>query len=82
VSVESLAPERGGWVAERLRRDAPLAVLDLGVALGSYLLTLVLRFDGSVPTRYWSSFWRFLPLALAIHLDVNHLYWLYGPMWR
>jgi FlaA1/EpsC-like NDP-sugar epimerase len=82
VSVESLAPERGGWVTERLRRDAPLAVLDLGVALGSYMLTLVLRFDGSVPTRYWSSFWRFLPLALAIHLLVNHLYGLYGPMWR
>jgi FlaA1/EpsC-like NDP-sugar epimerase len=82
ASVESLAPERGGWVAERLRRDAPLAVLDLGVALGSYLLTLVLRFDGSVPTRYWSSFWRFLPLALAIHLVVNQLYGLYGPMWR
>ena len=82
VSVESLASDRGGWVAERLRRDAPLAILDLGVALGSYLLTLVLRFDGSVPIRYWSSFWRFLPLALAIHLIVNHLYGLYGPMWR
>ena len=82
ASVESLAPDRGGWVVERLRRDAPLAVLDLGVALGSYLLTLVLRFDGSVPTRYWSSFWRFLPLALAIHLLVNQLYGLYGPMWR
>jgi FlaA1/EpsC-like NDP-sugar epimerase len=82
ASVEYLAPERGGWVAERLRRDAPLAVLDLGVALGSYLLTLVLRFDGSVPTRYWSSFWRFLPLALAIHLVVHQLYGLYGPMWR
>ena len=82
VSVESLASDRGGWVAERLRRDAPLAILDLGVALGSYLLTLVLRFDGSVPIRYWSAFWRFLPLALAIHLVVNHLYGLYGPMWR
>ena len=82
ASVESLAPGRGGWVAERLRRDAPLAILDLGVAVGSYLLTLVLRFDGSVPTRYWLSFWRFLPLALAIHLVVNHLYGLYGPMWR
>ena len=82
MSVESLAPERGSWVAERLRRDAPLAVLDLGVTLGAYLLTLVLRFDGSVPTRYWSSFWRFLPLALAIHLVVNQLYGLYGPMWR
>jgi len=82
VPVESLASDRGGWVAERLRRDAPLAILDLGVALGSYLLTLVLRFDGAVPIRYWSAFWRFLPLALAIHLIVNHLYGLYGPMWR
>jgi FlaA1/EpsC-like NDP-sugar epimerase len=81
-SVEALAPERGGGLPERLRRDFPLAAGDLGVALLSYLLTLVLRFDGSVPTRYWSSFWRFLPVALAIHLLVHQLCGLYEPMWR
>jgi FlaA1/EpsC-like NDP-sugar epimerase len=81
-TAEPLAPNRGGGLAEHLRRDAPLAALDLGVASFAYLLTLVLRFDGSVPDRYWSSFWRFLPVALAIHLVVNQLCGLYGPMWR
>jgi FlaA1/EpsC-like NDP-sugar epimerase len=80
-TAEPLARHRGG-LAERLRRDAPLAAIDLGVAFFSYLLTLALRFDGSVPDRYWSSFWRFLPIALAIHLVVNQLGGLYGQMWR
>ncbi|HEV8166132.1 MAG TPA: nucleoside-diphosphate sugar epimerase/dehydratase [Actinomycetota bacterium] len=81
-TVGPLAPARGGGLAERLRRDAPLAASDLGVAFFSYLLTLALRFDGSVPDRYWSSFWRFLPIALAIHLLVHRLCGLYDPMWR
>ena len=81
-AAEPLARQRGGGLAERLRRDAPLAAIDLGVAFFCYLLTLALRFDGSVPDRYWSSFWRFLPIALAIHLVVNHLSGLYGQMWR
>jgi FlaA1/EpsC-like NDP-sugar epimerase len=81
-TAEPLAPRRGGGLAERLRRDAPLAALDLGVVCFSYLLTLALRFDGSVPDRYWSSFWRFLPVAVAIYLVVNKLGGLYGQMWR
>jgi FlaA1/EpsC-like NDP-sugar epimerase len=67
---------------QRLRRDAPLVALDLGVVAAAYLTTLVLRFDGSVPDRYWASFWRFLPVAVAIHLLVNLACGLYGPMWR
>jgi FlaA1/EpsC-like NDP-sugar epimerase len=81
-SAEPLAPNRGGRLAERLRRDGPLWAGDLGVAFFSYLLTLVLRFDGAVPDRYWLTFWQFLPVALAIHLAVHHLCGLYGPMWR
>jgi FlaA1/EpsC-like NDP-sugar epimerase len=81
-TAEPLARQRGGGLTERLRRDAPLAALDLGVASFSYLLTLALRFDGSVPDRYWSSFWRFLPIALAIHLVVHQLAGLYGQVWR
>jgi len=45
-TAEPLAPNRGGGLAERLRRDIPLAALDFGVAFFSYLLTLALRFDG------------------------------------
>jgi FlaA1/EpsC-like NDP-sugar epimerase len=81
-TAEPLVPHRGGGLAEQLRRDAPLAALDLGVASFAYLLTLALRFDGAVPDRYWSSFWRFLPVALAVHLVVNQLCGTYGPMWR
>jgi FlaA1/EpsC-like NDP-sugar epimerase len=81
-TAEPLARQRGGGLTERLRRDAPLAALDLGVASFSYLLTLALRFDGSVPDRYWSSFWRFLPIALTIHLVVHQLAGLYGQVWR
>ena len=81
-SAEPLAPSRGARLAERLRRDGSLAAGDLGVAFSSYLLTLVLRFDGAVPDRYWLSFWRFLPIALAVHMVVHNLCGLYGPIWR
>ncbi len=80
-SAETLAPDSGG-LAERVRRDAPLALLDLVVALAAYLLTLVLRFDGSVPAGYWWNFWAFVPFALTGHLVMNQLCGLYGPMWR
>jgi len=81
-TAEPLARQRGGGLTECLRRDAPLAALDLGVASFSYLLTLALRFDGSVPDRYWSSFWRFLFIALTVHLVVHQLAGLYGQVWR
>ena len=77
----ALAPDSGG-LAERVRRDAPLALLDLVVALAAYLLTLVLRFDGSVPPGYWWNFWAFMPFAIAGHLVMNQRCGLYGPMWR
>jgi FlaA1/EpsC-like NDP-sugar epimerase len=80
-SAEPLAPQGGSRLSGRLRRDAPLAAGDLGVACFAYLLTLVLRFDGAVPDRYWMTFWRFLPVALAIHLVVHQLCGLYGPIW-
>jgi FlaA1/EpsC-like NDP-sugar epimerase len=81
LSAETLAPHRGGLV-ERVRRDAPLAILDLLIALAAYLLTLVVRFDGLVPVEYWRNFWAFVPTALASHLLVNHVFGLYGHMWR
>ena len=56
--------------------------MDLGVVLVAYLLPLALRFDGLVPARYWSNFWRFLPVAFAIHLVANHACGLYGQVWR
>jgi FlaA1/EpsC-like NDP-sugar epimerase len=72
-------PER---VAARLRRDFPLGVIDLVTVTLAYLAALALRFDGSVPSDYWDSFWRFLPAVAFLHIMVNFFFGLYGQMWR
>jgi len=69
-------------IAAGLRRDIPLALLDLAIVVVAYLVPLVLRFDGSVPGRYWENFRFFLPLAAVLHLTSNYALGLYGQMWR
>jgi len=59
-----------------------LALLDLGIVFAAYLVTLVIRLDGSVPPEYWANFWLFAPLAIVIHIFANGLFGLYGQMWR
>jgi len=71
-----------GRIVAHLRRDVPLAVLDVAVTLAAYLIPLVLRFEGSVPQNYWGDFWAFTPLVVAIHLAANLGFRLYGHMWR
>ena len=44
-------------IVGRLRRDVPLALIDVAVVVPAYLVPLVLRFHGSVPSESWSSFW-------------------------
>jgi len=65
-----------------VRHDVLLAGLDACVATAAYLAPLVLRFDGVVPDRYWRNFWRFIPLAVVIHVVTNLASGLYGRMWR
>jgi FlaA1/EpsC-like NDP-sugar epimerase len=69
-------------VVSHLRRDVPLVLMDIAVAMGAYLIPLVLRFEGRVPGQYWESYWLFIPLVAAIHLGANLLFRLYGHMWR
>ena len=69
-------------IALRVRRDVPLALIDLAIVVPAYLIPLVLRFDGKVPGPFWRSFWAFLPVAALIHLLSNYLFGLYGQMWR
>lgn len=71
-----------GRIVAHLRRDVPLALLDVVVALVAYLIPLVLRFEGAVPADYWGSFWTFAPLLVAVHLAANLAFRLYGHMWR
>jgi FlaA1/EpsC-like NDP-sugar epimerase len=69
-------------VASRVRRDIPLGILDVAVIFVGYLVTLVLRFDGQVPPKYWDQFREFIPVVIVLHLLANYLFGLYGQMWR
>jgi FlaA1/EpsC-like NDP-sugar epimerase len=79
---ESLPTTLPARIVAHLRRDVPLVLLDVAVALVAYLFPLVLRFEGRVPGGYWVDFWTFMPLVVAIHLVMNFLFRLYGHMWR
>ncbi len=67
--------------AAKVRGDLPLVVLDLTLISAVYTAVLVLRFDGAVPGRYWSSFLVYLPIALAVHVAANSVAGLYGKVW-
>jgi FlaA1/EpsC-like NDP-sugar epimerase len=69
-------------IVRRLRRDSPLVLLDLAIVFSAYLSTLVIRLEGAVSDPYWRTFWISLPLIAGIHLAVNHVFGLYGQMWR
>jgi FlaA1/EpsC-like NDP-sugar epimerase len=71
-----------GRIVAHLRQDAPLAILDVAVVLAAYLFPLVLRFEGAVPSGYWTTFWTLTPLLIAVHLAANLGFRLYGHMWR
>jgi FlaA1/EpsC-like NDP-sugar epimerase len=79
VDVDSGLP---GRVVGRIRRDVPLAALDALLVLPAYLIPLVFRFHGQVPSENWLRFWELLPVIVAIHLFSNYRWRLYGQMWR
>ncbi|MGH2571967.1 MAG: polysaccharide biosynthesis protein [Actinomycetota bacterium] len=80
-----VGPKPGGWaslIVARVRRDVPLALLDLAIVFVAYLTPLVLRLEGAVPPRYWTNFLQFIPVIGFLHLLTNYLFGLYGQMWR
>ena len=79
MDVDSGLP---GRVVGRIRRDVPLAALDALLVLPAYLIPLVFRFHGQVPSENWLRFWQLLPAIVAIHLFSNYRWRLYGQMWR
>ncbi len=68
--------------ATKVRGDLTLVVLDAFMVVVAYIGLLMLRFDGSVPPRYWGRFLVFLPVALLVQLGANWLWGTYGSMWR
>ena len=64
-----------------MRTDLPLAALDAVLISAAYAGVLLLRFDGTVPTKYWGGYARFIPLAVLVHLLANSWAGLYGKVW-
>jgi hypothetical protein len=60
----------------------PLALLDAAVVVPAYLVPLVLRFNGGVPSHDWRDFWILLPaivkLCSAIYFRSHGQMWRYG----
>ncbi len=84
-SASSVRAEKPSWarrVGLPVKRDLPLALIDVAIVVPAYLMPLVLRFDGLVPGRFWGSFWLFLPVAALVHLLANYYFGLYGQIWR
>jgi FlaA1/EpsC-like NDP-sugar epimerase len=78
----SSRPRLPDRIVAHLRRDIPLALLDLAAVFVAYLVPLVVRFGGAVPDVYWRAFWAFGATACLLHLLANYLFGLYGQMWR
>jgi dTDP-glucose 4,6-dehydratase len=66
----------------RLPAAAVFAALDALFVAASYLLVLVLRYEGSVPEGEWRDLTRFLPVAVAVHLGLYATFRLYRSLWQ
>jgi FlaA1/EpsC-like NDP-sugar epimerase len=69
-------------VAARVRVDLPLALLDIVFIASAFGAILTLRFDGAVPTGFWTRFVGSLPVVVTVTLAMNWLWGLYGQIWR
>src|SRR5918997_1450215 len=69
-------------LVSRLRSDLPLAMVDLMLVAGSFLVLLAVRFDGNIPSQYQSRLFAFLPVIILVHLGANLAWGLYGQIWK
>jgi FlaA1/EpsC-like NDP-sugar epimerase len=75
---------RSNWrrIVSRSRSDLPLALVDVMLVAGSFLVLLAVRFDGNIPEQYQSRLFAFLPVIILVHLGSNLAWGLYGQIWR
>jgi FlaA1/EpsC-like NDP-sugar epimerase len=69
-------------MVSRLRSDLPLALVDVMLVAGSFLVLLAVRFDGNIPAQYQSRLFAFLPVIILVHLGSNLAWGLYGQIWK
>jgi FlaA1/EpsC-like NDP-sugar epimerase len=65
-----------------MKSDLPLAVLDVFICAGVYLLLIAIRFDWRLPSHYWTEIRVFIPVACAVSVGANAAFGAYGRTWR
>lgn len=79
---------KGSWsarvanTASRLKGDLPLALLDVLICAGVYLLLIAVRFDFQMPPHYWNEIRVFIPVACVVSVGCNAAFGAYGRTWR
>ncbi|MGB7050089.1 MAG: nucleoside-diphosphate sugar epimerase/dehydratase [Acidimicrobiales bacterium] len=68
--------------ASRVRSRLVFTLLDALCVVAGYGLAEVAYFRDKAPAHYWQHFLFFLLLALFLTLVANHVFGLYGRMWR
>jgi FlaA1/EpsC-like NDP-sugar epimerase len=68
--------------ASRVKGDYPLVLIDVVLAVFTYLFLFALRFDFSVPSNYWAQFRIFLPVACVLSIGFMWVWGCYGRTWR
>ena len=64
------------------RSDIVLVLLDAALIALAYAAMLVVRYEVAVPTDAWPQLLRFVAVAIVVHLVVNRLAGMYGPVWE
>jgi FlaA1/EpsC-like NDP-sugar epimerase len=68
--------------ASRVRSRMVFTLLDALCVVAGYGLAEVAYFRDKAPAHYWQHFLSFLLLTLILTLVANHVFGLYGRMWR
>jgi FlaA1/EpsC-like NDP-sugar epimerase len=69
-------------MASRVRSRLLFMVLDAVCVVAGYGASVVIYFHNEAPIAYWDHFVAFIAFAIVLTLVSNHLFGLYGRMWR
>jgi FlaA1/EpsC-like NDP-sugar epimerase len=66
----------------RIAKSLFLMALDAAIVMSTPYLSLYIRFEGSVETKYLLTLLNFLPLIVIVRLATFHFFGLYNRIWR
>ncbi len=84
VGASSADPQKGNVAvrASRVRSRLVFTLLDAICVVAGYSVAQVIYFRDKAPGLYWQHLATFLVTALVVTLVANHVFGLYGRMWR